>query len=168
MTLSVFSAWPADDLIAERRIVQAEVDLIVERLLLDIGQQIDKVRGLIAVVVSDRRRQIDHDAVDIARQPAGHVVIVVQGDAELLEVIAALRSAGRLAAACTAGRSSATSTPMMAMTTSSSTSVKPCGDPVIGRRCAHDLHNHHVGLHAHAGAGRTGSDGAFAPRGGRL
>ena len=47
----------------------------------------------------------------------------------------ARRAASR--AACTAGSSSATSTPMMAITTSSSISVKPAGEPMGRELCDH-------------------------------
>ena len=67
-----------DDLIAKRRIVQAKVDLIVQRLLLDVGQQVDQVRRLIAVVRNSGAAQRQNDAIDVAGQAAGHVVIVVQ------------------------------------------------------------------------------------------
>ena len=50
---------------------------------------------------------------------------VVEGEAELLQVIDALGAPGGLARACTAGRRSAISRPMMAIDTRSSTSVKP-------------------------------------------
>jgi hypothetical protein len=52
------------------------------------------------------------------RQEVIHVMEVVGRDANLVQVVLATR---------TAGKSSATSTPIMAITTSNSTSVKPAG-----------------------------------------
>jgi hypothetical protein len=39
--------------------------------------------------------QVDYNAIDVARQPSGDIVIVMKGNAELLEIIAALGSPGR-------------------------------------------------------------------------
>ena len=51
--------------------------------------------------------------------------VVGEGQAELFQVVGALGTPGRLRADCTAGNNSAIKTAMMAMTTSSSISVKP-------------------------------------------
>ena len=53
------------------------------------------------------------------------LVIIVEGQADLLEVVDALAAASGLRAAWTAGRSRAIRTAMIAITTSSSISVKP-------------------------------------------
>src|SRR5437762_3323790 len=55
------------------------------------------MRSLVAVIGDPGAAERQDDAVDVARQAAGHIVIVVQADAELLEVVAALRPPGRLA-----------------------------------------------------------------------
>ena len=51
--------------------------------------------------------------------------VIVKRQANLLHVVYALGAPGRFAQDCTAGNNSATNMPMMAITTSSSTSVKP-------------------------------------------
>ena len=56
--------------------------------------------------------------------------IVQQGQSDLLEVVRARRTAGGLAADWMAGNRRATKMPIIAMTTSSSTSVKPRDFPV--------------------------------------
>jgi len=49
----------------------------------------------------------------------------VQAERELLQIVLTLARAGRILAQLTAGSNSAINTPMIAITTSSSTSVKP-------------------------------------------
>ncbi len=51
--------------------------------------------------------------------------IILQGEPHLLQIVLARVSRAASRAACTAGSNSATSTPMMAITTNSSTKVKP-------------------------------------------
>ena len=59
------------------------------------------------------------------RQGIARLVVVVHRQPDLLEIVDALRAARRLRADCTAGKSSAIRTEMMAMTTKSSIRVKP-------------------------------------------
>ncbi len=63
----------------------------------------------------------------LRRQPAERVGVIVHRQAKLLEVIGALDPTSRLRAACTAGSKKAIRTAMIAITTSSSISVKPRG-----------------------------------------
>ena len=64
-------------------------------------------------------------------QPGGKdavsLVVVVQSQTDLFQIVAALAFGGPpRVAACTAGSNSATRMPMIVMTTSNSTRVKPC------------------------------------------
>ena len=103
---------------------------LLKRILFDIAQQpienreansptIGNVRGL-------SRRRTDYRRVarsDWRRQDLIRVMKIVRRQADLLQLIGAFGSPGRLATACTAGRSREIRMPMMAMTTSSSTRV---------------------------------------------
>ena len=64
-----------------------------------------------------------------------HLLVMQEAQGKLLEVVLALGNPRRLARACTAGSSSAIKMPMIVMTTSSSTSVKPCRNAF---RCSAD------------------------------
>ena len=61
----------------------------------------------------------------LQRKALESVVVVLQRQANLLELVRARVAAGRLRAAWIAGSSRATNTPMMAITTSNSTRVNP-------------------------------------------
>ena len=115
----------------------AQVDLVVDHRLIHVGQDRRQVRR---GDVRDRRLRVGVGVGRVQvglvhRQPLGRQVgvgalEVERRQAELLEVVDALRPPGRLAPACTAGNSSAISTEMIAMTTRSSIRVKPDGRTV--------------------------------------
>ena len=78
------------------------------------------------------------DRLAAGREGAEAALVVVQGQADLLQVVGALARRAASRAACTAGSSSAISTAMIAITTSNSIRVKPAGRR---RRFAWDPHD---------------------------
>ena len=96
---------------------QIKIERVEDRGLVELRQ--DLRIGPPAVAMSR-----DMGVESTRRQHADRCDVVVQGQADLLEVVRALHAAGRFAAAWTAGKSRAINTAMMAITTRSSISVK--------------------------------------------
>ncbi len=97
---------------------EREVEGVEQRGLLQVGQGLAQRREIRPV------GQPEEGHLG-GRQGVARLVVVVHRQADLLEVVDALRRRAASRAAWTAGRSSAINTAMMAMTTRSSIRVKP-------------------------------------------
>ena len=65
------------------------------------------------------------NAPAVGRKPLAAVLVVQAGQGGLLQIVLTLQQPGRLAGGLTAGSSNAIKMPMIVITTSNSTSVKP-------------------------------------------
>ena len=98
---------------------------LVQRLLLDIGKDVENPSARLMPLgpqVGVARPPI---APAVGRQPLVGAFMVQAAQGQLFELVAALRIRAASRAACTAGSNKAMRMPMIAITTRSSTSVKP-------------------------------------------
>ncbi len=106
-----------------------EIHRVVERALLEVLREPDQLAAGVGVAEAG----VVLPAEALGERAIG-ALVVVHRQHDLLEVVGALRAPRRLARACTAGSKSAINTAMMAITTRSSISVKPCREDGRDRR----------------------------------